>query len=57
MGDECKKLHNYYRNRHNHNFCQDCGKMLRYRGIVTKIFPRFAINWNDIINKIIVRLK
>ena len=38
MKKKCFKKHNYLKHRHNHNFCGDCGKRLRWRGIFTKLF-------------------
>lgn len=36
---KCKKLklHNYFKGRHNHNYCQECGIRLRWQGILTKL--------------------
>lgn len=35
---KCSRKHNYYKNRHKHNFCGDCGKRLRWHGMFTKLF-------------------
>lgn len=35
---KCNKKHNYLKNRHNHNFCLDCGKRLRWQGAFIKLF-------------------
>lgn len=40
---KCAKKHKYYKNRHKHNFCQDCGTRLRWQGIFTKLFYFFFV--------------
>lgn len=40
---KCNKKHNYLKNRHNYNFCSNCGKILRLRGIFLKIFYFFFL--------------
>ena len=36
---KCKKekLHNYFKGRHHHNFCGECGMRLRFMGIITNL--------------------